>query len=51
MLARLWWLTFSYGFTAAPHTRLAQTRRPGSRCRLHLLTTFGVACSRPASAR
>jgi low temperature requirement protein LtrA len=43
VLAGLWWLTFSYGFTAAPHTRLAGLR-PRFALPLHLLTTFGIVC-------
>ncbi len=42
-LVGLWWLTFSYGFTAAPHSRLAQLP-PRFALPLHLATTFGVVC-------
>ncbi len=43
ILVGLWWLTFSYGFTAAPHTRLA-TLPPRFGLPLHLLTTVGIVC-------
>ncbi len=43
MLAGLWWLTFSYGFTAAPHTRLAGLR-PRFALPMHLATTLGIVC-------
>ncbi|NUR07809.1 MAG: low temperature requirement protein A, partial [Nocardioidaceae bacterium] len=43
MLVGLWWLTFSYGFTAAPHTRLAQMP-PRFALPMHLATTLGVVC-------
>ena len=42
-LAGLWWLTFSYGFTAAPHTRVAALA-PRYALPMHLATTFGIAC-------
>jgi len=42
-LVGLWWLTFSYGFTAAPHTRLAMLP-PRFGLPLHLLTTAGIVC-------
>lgn len=43
LLVGLWWLTFSYGFTAAPHTRLAGLP-PRFALPLHLATTFGIVC-------
>lgn len=43
ILAGLWWLTFSYGFTAAPHTRLAALP-PRFGLPLHMLTTVGIVC-------
>ena len=43
ILVGLWWLTFSYGFAAAPHTRLA-TLPPRLGLPLHLLTTIGIIC-------
>lgn len=42
-LVGLWRLTFSYGFTAAPHTRLAMLP-PRFGLPLHLLTTVGIVC-------
>ncbi len=42
-LVGLWWLTFSYGFTAAPHTRFAALA-PRLALPMHLATTFGIAC-------
>jgi low temperature requirement protein LtrA len=41
LLVGLWWLTFSYGFTAAPHSRLARLQ-PRFALPLHLATTFGI---------
>ena len=41
MLVGLWWLTFSYGFTAAPHSRLAGLQ-PRFALPMHLATTFGI---------
>ncbi len=43
VLAGLWWLTFSYGFSAAPHTRLAALP-PRFALPIHLVTTFGIVC-------
>lgn len=43
VLAGLWWLTFSYGFSAAPHTRMAELP-PRFALPMHLATTFGVVC-------
>lgn len=41
VLVGLWWLTFSYGFAGAPHTRLA-VLQPRFGLPMHLLTTMGV---------
>ena len=43
VLAGLWWLTFSYGFSAAPHTRMAELK-PRFALPMHLATTLGVVC-------
>jgi low temperature requirement protein LtrA len=43
ILAGLWWLTFSYGFTAAPHTRLVGLP-PRFALPIHLAATFGIVC-------
>jgi len=43
ILIGLWWLFFSYGFAAAPHTRLA-TLPPRFGLPLHLLSTVGIIC-------
>ena len=40
-LVALWWLTFSHGYTAAPHTRFA-TLPPRYGLPMHLLSTFGI---------
>jgi low temperature requirement protein LtrA len=42
-LVGLWWITFSYGFAAAPHTRLANLP-PRYGLPLHLLSTVGIVC-------
>lgn len=41
VLVSLWWLTFSYGFAAAPHTRLA-TLPPRFGLPLHLISSTGI---------
>jgi low temperature requirement protein LtrA len=41
VLVSLWWLTFSYGFAAAPHTRLA-TLPPRFGLPLHLMSSTGI---------
>ena len=41
VLAGIWWLTFSYGFVGAPHTRMAQIG-PQFGLPMHLLTTIGI---------
>nr|WP_277752326.1 low temperature requirement protein A [Pedococcus bigeumensis] len=41
VLVGLWWLTFSYGFGGAPHTRMALLQ-PRFGLPMHLLTTTGV---------
>ena len=41
VLVGLWWLTFSYGFVGAPHSRLAQLP-PRFGLPMHLLTTMGI---------
>ena len=43
ILVGLWWITFSYGFAAAPHTRLA-SMPPRYGLPLHLLSTVGIVC-------
>ncbi len=43
VLVAIWWLTFSYGFSAAPHTRLA-TLPPRFGLPLHLVTAASVVC-------
>ncbi len=43
ILVGIWWLTFSYGFAAAPHTRLA-TLPPRFGLPLHLISTIGIVC-------
>ena len=43
ILVGLWWLTFNFGFTAAPHTSLAALR-PRFALPLHLCATFGIVC-------
>lgn len=43
ILVGLWWITFSYGFAAAPHTRLASLP-PRYGLPLHLLSTVGIVC-------
>jgi low temperature requirement protein LtrA len=43
VLVGLWWITFSYGFAAAPHTRLA-SMPPRYGLPLHLLSTVGIVC-------
>ncbi len=43
ILVGLWWITFSYGFAAAPHTRIA-TLPPRFGLPLHLLSTVGIVC-------
>jgi len=43
VLVAMWWLTFSYGFAAAPHTRLA-TLPPRFGLPLHLVTAASVVC-------
>ena len=41
VLVALWWLTFSYGFVGAPHTRIALLE-PRFGLPMHLLTTAGI---------
>ena len=41
VLAGIWWLTFSYGFVGAPHTRMARIG-PQFGLPMHLLTTIGI---------
>jgi low temperature requirement protein LtrA len=41
VLVGLWWLTFSHGFSAAPHQRLANLP-PRFGLPMHLVSTFGI---------
>jgi low temperature requirement protein LtrA len=43
ILVGLWWLTFNFGFTAAPSAGLA-AMRPRFALPLHLCATFGIVC-------